>query len=240
MNGTSRTWTWIGAPPLGLVMAAAVACGALAGPPDEEGAGAASQTGQEIRLPKAATDGKMSLERALVARRSLREFSSVALTLSEIGQLAWAGQGIRDAAAGWRTAPSAGALYPMELYYLTVEGLFHYQPRSHTAIKRGASDLRAELAAASLGQASVTQAPCVFVLTAVPASTERRYRARTPRYIAMEAGHVGQNILLQAVALGLGGVPIGAFTDEKVAKLLGLGAGEEPLYILAVGRPLAR
>ena len=198
------------------------------------------QAGSEIQLPKPQTDGKMSLERALATRRSVREFSSEPLTLAEIAQLAWAGQGITDPASGKRTAPSAGALYPMELYFFTADGVFHYRPKTHTADKVDAADRRADLSAAALGQASIKQSPCVFVLTAVPERTLPRYKDRTPRYIAIEAGHIGENVLLQAYALGLVGVPIGAFTDEKVGAVLGLKTGEEPIYILAVGKAVKK
>jgi SagB-type dehydrogenase family enzyme len=210
--------------------------------PTREGpdAFAAPQIGQDIQLPKVLADGKMSVERAISTRRSVREFSTEPLTLADISQLTWAGQGITDAAGIKRAAPSAGALYPMELYFFTADGVFHYRPKTHTAAKVDSADRRTDLSAAAPDQASIKRAPCVFVLTSVPERTLPKYKARTPRYIAIEAGHIGQNILLEASALGLVGVPVGSFTDEKVAQVLGLKAGEEPIYILAVGRPVRR
>jgi SagB-type dehydrogenase family enzyme len=198
------------------------------------------QQPEEIQLPKPQTDGRMSVERAILARRSVREFAAGTLTWAEIAQLAWAGQGITDAAGIKRAAPSAGALYPMEMYFFTADGVFRYLPKKHTAVKVADTDRRAALSAAALAQASIRQSPCVIVLTAVPERTRPKYRDRTPRYIAMEAGHIGQNVLLQASALGLVGVPIGAFSDDKVAQVLELKAGEEPMYIIATGRPPAR
>jgi SagB-type dehydrogenase family enzyme len=196
---------------------------------------AAGQAGQEIQLPKPQTDGKMSVERAIATRRSVRQFAPGALTWAEIGQLAWAGQGITDAAGIKRAAPSAGALYPMELYIFTAEGVFHYLPKTHQATRVMTGDQRPALSAAALNQESIKQAPCVIVLAAVPERTRPKYKDRTPRYIAIEAGHIGENVLLEATALGLAGVPIGAFTDEKVGAVLGLKSGEEPIYILAIG-----
>jgi SagB-type dehydrogenase family enzyme len=197
----------------------------------------APQQPRDIQLPTAQTDGKVSVERAIATRRSVREFAPTALSTAEIGQLAWAGQGITDAAGVKRAAPSAGALYPMEMYFFTPDGVFHYLPKTHSLVSVADVDRRAALSDAALAQTSIRQSPCVVVLTAVPERTKPRYKDRTPRYIAMEAGHIGQNVLLEASALGLAAVPIGAFTDEKVGQVLQLKAGEEPMYIIAVGRP---
>ncbi len=212
----------------------------LAGPTPASTAVPQNQSATEVQLPKPRTDGRVSLERTLAMRRSVRSFAAGALTWTEIGQLAWAGQGITDPAGIKRTAPSAGALYPMEMYFFTPDGVFHYLPAKHALVRTIGSDRRAALAAAALAQAAIQQAPCVVVLTAVPERTRTKYRDRTPRYIAMEAGHIAENVLLQAYALGLVGVPIGAFTDERVGQVLELKAGEEPMYIIAVGRPAGR
>jgi SagB-type dehydrogenase family enzyme len=209
-----------------------VACFSDAGP--GEGPPRATPTGSTIELPAPRTDGDLSLEEALAARRSIRDFTPEELTLEEISQLLWAAQGI-TASWGGRTAPSAGALYPLEVYVATSDGLSRYLPEGHRAESISTADVREALAEAALGQAAVAEAPAVFVITAVPARTEAKYGGRAERYVHMEAGHVAQNVLLQAVALGLGSVPTGAFADEEVARVLELPPGEVPLYLVPVG-----
>jgi SagB-type dehydrogenase family enzyme len=170
----------------------------------------------------------------------VREFSSAPVTLEQIGQLCWAASGITAREAGYdlRTAPSAGALYPLELYALTTEGLFRYVPRGHRLDLRRAGDFRPPLVRAALGQAAVAQAPVVFVFSAVTRRTTHKYGLRgAARYIPMEAGHAAQNLLLQATALGLGGVVMGAFDDRAVRAVLALPAGEHPVYLVPVGHP---
>jgi len=194
----------------------------------------ATSPGSTIELPAPRTDGDLSLEEALAARRSIRDFTPEELTLEEISQLLWAAQGI-TASWGGRTAPSAGALYPLEVYVATSDGLSRYLPEGHRAESISTADVREALAEAALGQAAVADAPAVFVITAVPARTEAKYGGRAERYVHMEAGHVAQNVLLQAVALGLGSVPTGAFADEEVARVLELPPGEVPLYLVPVG-----
>jgi SagB-type dehydrogenase family enzyme len=139
---------------------------------------------------------------------------------------------------GHRTAPSAGATYPLELYVATREGFGHYEPAAHRLVMLTERDRRAELRGVAFDQAPIGQAPAVFVIAAVIERTEQRYGpGRTPRYVAMEAGHAAQNLLLEAVALGLGAVPMGAFDDAGVARALDLPAGHRPLYLIPVGRP---
>jgi SagB-type dehydrogenase family enzyme len=135
-----------------------------------------------------------------------------------------------------RTAPSAGALYPLELYVATAGGFYHYEPSEHRLDLHSEGDLRPVLYRASLAQDSVREAPAVFVIAAVYERTERKYgRERAPRYVHLEAGHAAQNILLQAVALGLGGVPIGAFQDEQVQMVFSLPRDHRPLYLIPIG-----
>jgi len=191
---------------------------------------------EEMALPAPRLKGEMSLEETLAARRSVREFTGEELTLEEIAQLLWATQGI-TAAWGGRTAPSAGALYPLEVYVAAADGLYHYVPQGHKAIVESRADLRGELWRAGLSQNAIREAPAVFVITAVCARTERKYGERAERYVKLEAGHVAQNLLLQAVALGLGGVPIGAFYDDQVQGALSLPADHEPLYLIPIGHP---
>jgi SagB-type dehydrogenase family enzyme len=188
-------------------------------------------------LPKPSMEGVLSLEETLLRRRSVREFSSEQLSISEISQLLWAAQGITDS-RGFRTAPSAGALYPLELYVVLEQGVFHYDPHAHSLTAVTTGDLRPDLYGVSLRQDPILDAPMILVVTAVFSRTEAKYgHARSPRYVHMEAGHAAQNVLLQAVSLNLGAVPIGAFEDMRVQEVLGLPADHEPLYLIPVGHP---
>jgi SagB-type dehydrogenase family enzyme len=192
---------------------------------------------QVTSLPEPSTKGPLSLEETFLQRRSVREFSPEQLSTNEISQLLWAAQGITDP-HGFRTAPSAGALYPLELYVVLEGGVFHYDPHTHTLTRVNSGDLRSDLYIVSLRQEAVRNAPMILVVTAVFSRTEAKYgRARSPRYVHMEAGHAAQNILLQAVALGLGAVPIGAFEDTRVQDVLGLPVDHEPLYLIPIGHP---
>ena len=193
--------------------------------------------GPEEALPSPEIAGRVSLEEALKARRSIRSFSTAALSQAEIGQLLWAAQGTTDA-DGHRTAPSAGALYPLELDVVSAGGLARYVPDGHRLVRRGTTDPRAALKAAALDQAAVGEAPLVIVISGVVERTAAKYGAvRAERYVTIEAGHAAQNILLEAVSLGLGAVPIGAFDDAQVRRVLALAEGEAPLYLIAVGHP---
>jgi SagB-type dehydrogenase family enzyme len=188
-------------------------------------------------LPAPSKRGRVSLEETLARRRSVREFTREPLSDEELSQLLWAAQGITDP-AGYRTAPSAGALYPLEIYVATASGFYHYEPREHRLNRRSSHDLRPALCRAGLDQESLLEAPAVFVMSAVYERTAQKYgEARTPRYVHMEAGHAAQNLLLEAVAIGLGAVPIGAFYDTQVQKALSLPAEEQPLYLIPVGHP---
>jgi len=188
-------------------------------------------------LPPPLHNSDVSLEEALTHRRSVREFSEQVLTVAEIGQLLWAAQGITSE-QGYRTAPSAGALYPLELYLVNAEGVFHYEPQLHRLRAVSHGDARQTLFRAALEQEPVREAPAVFVFTAVYARTAQKYgEERSPRYVQMEAGHAAQNLLLEAAALDLGAVPIGAFHDQEVQEALGLPADHQPLYLIPVGHP---
>ena len=190
--------------------------------------------GQVMQPPKPVLQGKLSLEEALAKRSSVREFSAAPLTMEQISQLLWAGQGItRD--WGARTAPSAGALYPIELYVLTQEALYHHLPKTHSIEVVVQQDLRTKLAEAALRQGSITSAPSVFIICADVSRTAVKYGERARRYVDFEVGHVGQNILLQAVSLGLAAVPVGAYSDAKVKQVLNLPQALEALYIIPVG-----
>ncbi len=190
-----------------------------------------------IQLPKPLNKGNVSLEEAIFRRRSQRSFEQKDLSLQQISQFLWAGQGItaEKGSHGLRTAPSAGAVYPMEIYLLTKNGLFRYLPNGHKLESLGEQDLRGALADSSFGQAAISQAPVNIVVCVVYSRVTSKYGQRGIRYAHIEVGHIAQNIHLQAVALGLGSVPIGAFNDEEVKKILSLPIDHEPLYIIPVG-----
>ena len=202
----------------------------------------AKQTGEvAIALPAPRLESEHSLESVLAKRRSVRDFRDAHLSLEEVSQLLWAAQGITGTNGG-RTAPSAGALYPLEVYLVvgkvaSLEArVYHYRPTSHTLLVRFTGDKQAALAKAAFGQESVRDASAVLVFSAVHARTEQKYGKRSSRYVHMEAGHAAQNVCLQATALGLGAVPVGSFEDEAVHKTLGLPSEEKVLYLIPVGR----
>jgi SagB-type dehydrogenase family enzyme len=182
----------------------------------------------------------MSVEKAMAKRRSCRRFARRPLTPAQVGQIAWAAQGVSDAERGYRTAPSAGALYPLEVYLVMADGVFHYQPRTHALRLHRRGDLRADLAGECLSQEFVAEAPLDVVFCAVYQRTTRKYGRRGVMYTHIEVGHAGQNVLLQAEAMGLAGVAVGAFRDEGVHKLLALPTDHEPVYVIPVGYPAGR
>lgn len=188
-----------------------------------------------IDLPEPVGDSGVSLEMTMRARRSVREYTRETLTIDQLGQLLWAAQGVTSA-DGKRTAPSAGALRPLEVYLLTSEGVHHYLPEGHRLAAHAAGDRRRGLVSAALDQELVARASAVFVIAGILARTAPRYGAnRAWRYVNLEAGHAAQNLLLQAVVLGLGAVPVGAFDDDAVQDLLELPTEERPLYLIPVG-----
>ncbi|MEM2929538.1 MAG: SagB/ThcOx family dehydrogenase [Thermoproteota archaeon] len=194
-----------------------------------------------LRLPEPRYESEVSVEEALLKRRSVREYARGSLTLQEVSQLLWAAQGVTDP-QGLRTAPSAGALYPLEVYLVvgSVEGLapgvYKYVPDGHEIIMVLDGDKRARLTDAALGQAWVGKAAVDIVITAVYERTTGKYGERGIRYVHLEAGHAAQNICLQATAMDLGVVTVGAFYDEQVKTVLSLPDEEQPLYIITIGR----
>lgn len=196
---------------------------------------AAQVPAEPLALP-APAPSKTSLDDALRQRRSVRSFERKPLTADQLSALLFAAQGVTDD-EGHRTAPSAGALYPLELYVLTAEGTFHYEPSRHVLIRTGREDNRDALARAAHDQDAVREAPAVFVFTGVIARTAGKYGARADRYVFLEAGHAAQNLLLEAAALKLAGVPIGAFEDAAVRAAVGCPADFSALYLVPVGRP---
>ncbi|NWF94434.1 MAG: SagB/ThcOx family dehydrogenase [Syntrophaceae bacterium] len=191
----------------------------------------------EIKLLKPKVKGSISIEETLDKRRSVRDYKKGPLSLEEASQLLWAASGKN---LYRRTAPSAGATYPLETYLVAGEidglesGLYHYTYSTHSLELRKGEDIRNQLSRAALGQRMVERAPLSIAIAADYGRTTSHYGQRGIRYIHMEAGHVGQNISLQAIALGLGTVMIGAFDDKDVKEVLEI--EEEPLYIIPVGR----
>ncbi len=214
------------------------ACGARAQAPSVA-------TADTIRLPAPQAKGPLSLEEALVTRRSVRQWAPGSLKLAELAQLVWAAQGVTSP-DGKRTAPSAMARYPIEVYVVAaaVDGLapgaYRYVPKGHALVHLVAADSvkdrRAAVAGAARGQASVATAPVVFVVAAVPARFGNRADALTDRFIAIEAGAVLQNLYLQATALHLGAVAVGGYQEQPLIQAVPLAAGERPMIVVPVGR----
>jgi SagB-type dehydrogenase family enzyme len=200
--------------------------------------------GGPISLPAAHKAGGPALAQCLAQRRSVREFAPEPLSLAQAAQLLWAAQGITDR-EGFRTAPSAGALYPLELLVAAGEvedlspGVYRYEPDGHALLAAGQGDRRLSLGAAAFGQTWIADAPAILAVAAVFERTAVKYGTRAARYVLIEAGHAAENICLQAVALGLGCTVVGAFDDGAVAAELGIAPPLVPLVLVPVGWPAA-
>jgi len=200
-----------------------------------------AQEKQIIDMPKPTQAGQYSLGQLLQQRRSLREYSAQPVSLAEVSQLLWAAQGITDS-RGLRTAPSAGALYPLELYVVAGNvtgleaGVYHYQIHNHRLVQHVSGDRRKALAQAAYMQSWLSEAPVVFVFSADYKRTSKKYGKRAKRYVHMEVGHAAQNLFLQAQDLDLGTVVVGAFYDDAVAELLQLPSEFVPLALMPVGK----
>ena len=201
-----------------------------------------TKNSERIVLPDPEESGDMSVEEAIASRRSVRTYQESALDLNELSQLLWAAQGITDESSNYRSAPSAGATYPMEVYVIAgkveelSEGIYKYNPKEHELRKIINEDITENLMENALGQSQISEASLNIVVTAVYERVTGRYDERGIRYSKMEAGHISQNIYLQSTALGLGTVAIGAFDDDGVSELLQLDKGEDPMYIMPIGR----
>ena len=193
-----------------------------------------------IQLSEPRLTGPVSLEQALARRRSVRRFTSQPLNFTQIGQLAWAGQGITEKQRGFRTAPSAGAIYPIKLYFVTQEGMFVYNSDEHSLEEIFKGDMRRRLAAAALGQQVVADAACDIIIAGSVKKVAAKYGNKARRYMLLEAGHIAQNILLQTVSSELGSVPVGAFDIRDVSRICKLPITLEPIYIICVGYPVER
>ncbi len=196
-----------------------------------------------ITIPPAVSAGTMSVEEAISRRRSVRQYKQAPLTLTALSQILWAAQGITDPKQGLRAAPSAGALYPLELYAVVKEdgvdglsaGVYHYEPDGQSLTRVKSGDFSSDLMAAALDQEAVGDAPTTIVITAVFERTTIKYGERGDQYVFQESGHAAQNIYLQATALGLGTVVIGAFDESRVGRVIGASSDEKPVYVQPIG-----
>jgi len=198
-----------------------------------------------IALPAPCPKGGMSLAEDIDRRRSVRRFGPQPITRSQLSQVLWAIQGTSSTTGRYRTIPSAGATYPLEIYIACGhnstggmdDGIYHYQSENHALLRHYAEDVRTELSRAALNQEYINQAPVDIVICARYERTTRHYGKRGEMYVHIEVGHAGQNIYLQAAALGLATVAIGAFNDEQVREVLRLDGQTKPLYIMPLGWP---
>jgi SagB-type dehydrogenase family enzyme len=209
-----------------------------------------------IKLPSPQLKGKVSLEETILRRRAVRRYRREPLDLSQLSQILWSAQGITGTRE-FRAAPSAGATYPLEIFVVVGKqgiivsevpiasgqapeelqaGIYHYEVASHSLSLHKPADVRLDLAGAALDQEFIIDAPVDIVICALFHRTSYRYGKRGERYVHIEVGHVSENIHLQAVALGLATVEVGAFHDEEVRKALGVEEQIRPLYIMPLGK----
>ena len=200
-----------------------------------------AELNEPVKLPKPDLTGEQSVELLLQQRRSVRSYQKSSLNLAEVGQLLWSAQGVTSA-QGLRTAPSAGALYPLQLFVVVGDvndlspGIYQYNPEEHSLLKTANGDSRRLLQEAAHDQSCISDAAVIFVFTAIYQRTTLKYGERGVRYVHMEVGHAGQNLFLQAQALHLGTLVVGAFDDDEVRKILNLNADMRPLSLMPVGR----
>ncbi len=196
---------------------------------------------EHIKLPDPRITGEQSVEVLFKQRRSVRSYQKSPLNLADVGQLLWSAQGVSNA-QGLRTAPSAGALYPLKLFVVVGDvnelspGIYQYNPEEHSLLKTVNGDLRKSLQKAALDQSCIGDAAIIFVFTAIYQRTTWKYGKRGLRYVHMEVGHAGQNLFLQAEALGMGTVVVGAFDDDEIREVLNLDTDVQPLSLMPVGR----
>ncbi|ACI20059.1 SagB/ThcOx family dehydrogenase [Dictyoglomus thermophilum] len=201
-----------------------------------------ANNGKTIKLPSPLLKSSISIEEALLLRRSKRFYKDNPLTLQELSQILWASQGISDPDYKFRTCPSAGALYPLEIYVSVLRvdgiesGIYKYNPEKHEIVQIYKSSKREELYEASLKQEWIKRAPVVIIICASFYKTKARYGERGIRYIYIETGHCAQNIYLQCVSLNLGTVAIGAFDDDEIKRILNLPKFEFPTYLMPIGK----
>jgi len=196
-----------------------------------------------MKLPPEKIERTVSVEQAISQRRTVRTFISEPLELHQFSQLLWAAQGITEKRGFKRSAPSAGALYPMDVYVVAGKdsvaqieaGVYHYEPQGHMVSLVTGGDLREALSRASLSQMWMAKAPVDIVITAEYSRATIKYGKRSVRYAMIEAGHIGQNIFLQAEALGLKAGIVGAFHDKEIIRVMNISSSHEPLLIIPIG-----
>lgn len=194
-------------------------------------------------LPKPKTDGSMSVEEAIWKRRSVREYRREPITLGQLSQILWAAQGVTDPRSGYRAAPSPGAKQTLELYVFTRKegitglpaGVYHYEPAAHSITRVKTGDLTLSLQSAAGGQEQIGQAAATIALTGVFGRATAKYGERGIQYALQESGSAGENVYIEATALGLGTVMMGAFNDDQVGQLIGTANGEKPLLLMSLG-----
>ena len=200
-----------------------------------------AESNEFIKLPDPVLKGEHSVEMLLQQRRSVRSYQKSSLNLAKVGQLLWSAQGVTDA-KGLRTAPSAGALYPLKLFVVVGDvnelsaGIYQYNTEQHSLVKRANGDLRKLLQNAAHDQTCIGEAAIIIVFAAIYQRTTWKYEKRGVRYVHMEVGHASQNLFLQAEGLGLGTVVVGSFDDDEVRDVLNLDSDVQPLSLMPVGR----
>ncbi|MFA5839839.1 MAG: SagB/ThcOx family dehydrogenase [Candidatus Margulisiibacteriota bacterium] len=190
-----------------------------------------------ITLPTPKGSGKMSVEETILRRRSVRDFHQYDLSNEQLSQLLFAAQGITDSTYKFRSAPSAGALYPITVYLARKDGLFRYVPTENKLIQISDQDKRPSLVRGALAQSFIKDAPVVMILAANFKVTQEKFGPRAFRYVFSEIGHIAENVHLQAVALGLGSLPVGSFWDDVIKSTLNLPEDQDPLYLIPIGYP---
>lgn len=234
---------------LGLVLAGVIFLSSTRGVQTENQAAVIPTTtvrvieGKIVNLPPPELKAEISLEEAIFKRRSRRDYQEKSLTLGQVSQILWAGQGITDQETGFRSAPSAGALHPLDIYLVVGEGgvegleggVYHFIPQGHILEKTVTGDFRDQVMRASLGQRFIAEAPMVLIITGEYERTTKKYGERGRQYVHMEAGHAAQNIYLQVESLGLGTVTVGAFDEQEIIKILSLPESHQPLYVMPIG-----
>ena len=201
----------------------------------------AAYSSDMINLPEPHLESDYSIEQAIHNRRSVREFSNKPLSLAEVSQLLWSAQGVTDD-KGLRSAPSAGALYPLTLYLVVGNvkglkpGIYQYAPDGHQLRKMKNGDSRKDVARAALQQYWIQESAAVLIFSAIEKRTTRKYGQRGIRYIHIEVGHSAQNLFLQAQSLGLAAAVVGAFDDSRIETIMNLPTEEQLLYLMPLGR----
>ena len=195
-----------------------------------------------MKLPEPRRTGGMSVTQALHDRRSVRTYAETPLTLADAAQLLWSAAGVTSP-EGFRTTPSAGATFPLETYLIAgavdglAAGVYRYDPAAHAIAPTAAGDVRADLAAACMNQACVATCAAAILFGAVFERTTAKYGDMGRDFVVLEAGHAAQNVSLQAVALGLGAVAIGALDEKRLKSLAAMGDNEKAVYMMVFGKP---